>query len=253
MVTSLAFKGETNPAGTPATWVVGHPAARAVAAVEALQPADQPLLFAPLPHVTTPTPPHQAQATGVTNHQLNEFVTWVNDYCAAHGREDGIPQVNGQLWRLSTSQFRRTLAWFIARRPGGSIAGAIAYRHLSVQMFEGYAGTSDSGFRAEVEGEQALAMTDAHAHTDLAGPAAEEAARWLAEFADTARFAGTVLTDAHRINGSCAAKTQRSIPARSPPACSTPTRHFASSTATAAAPPSPAWAPAGRWNAATSR
>ena len=44
---------------------------------------------------------------------------------------------------LNTSQFRRTLAWFIARQPGGSIAGAIQYRHHSIQMFEGYAGTSD--------------------------------------------------------------------------------------------------------------
>lgn len=142
----------------------------------------------------------------MTNHQLNEFVIWVNDYCAAHGREDGIPPVNGQLWRLSTRQFRRTLAWFIARRPGGSVAGAIAYRHLSVQMFEGYAGTSDSGFRAEVESEQALArgehllaMTDAHEHTGLVGPAANDAAPLLEEFADITRFAGTVLTDPHRL------------------------------------------------------
>ena len=48
---------------------------------------------------------------------------------------------------LNTSQFRRTLAWFIARQLGGSIAGAIQYRHHSIQMFEGYAGTSDSGFQ----------------------------------------------------------------------------------------------------------
>jgi hypothetical protein len=109
---------------------------------------------------------------------------------------------------------RRTLAWFIARQPGGSIAGAIQYRHLSVQMFEGYAGTSDSGFRAEVESEQALArgehllaMVDAHEHT-LAGPAATEAERRLAEFDEharldnQARFAGTVLTDPRRLCGS---------------------------------------------------
>lgn len=42
-------------------------------------------------------------------------------------------------------------------------------------------------------------MTDAHEHTDLAGPASEEATRRLEEFADNARFAGTVLTDAHRL------------------------------------------------------
>ncbi|MFG3053160.1 hypothetical protein ACGFZP_19705 [Kitasatospora sp. NPDC048239] len=52
---------------------------------------------------------------------------------------------------------RRTLAWFIARRPGGVIAGALQYRHLRVQMFEGYAGNSSSGFRDEVESEEAIA------------------------------------------------------------------------------------------------
>jgi hypothetical protein len=79
-------------------------------------------------------------------------------------------------------------------------------------MFEGYAGTSDSGFRAEVESEQALArgehllaMIDAHEHTQLAGPAAAEAERRLAEFDEharvdnQARFAGTVLTDPRRL------------------------------------------------------
>jgi hypothetical protein len=34
---------------------------------------------------------------------------------------------------------RRTLAWFIARRPGGAIAGTIQYRHHSIHMFEGLA------------------------------------------------------------------------------------------------------------------
>jgi hypothetical protein len=100
----------------------------------------------------------------------------------------------------------RTLAWFIARQPGGAIAGAIHYRHLSVQMFEGYAGTSDSGFRAEVESEQALArgehllaMIDAHEHTDLRGPAAPEAAQRLEDFAGHARFHGMVVTDERRL------------------------------------------------------
>lgn len=86
------------------------------------------------------------------------------------------------------------------------MAGAIAYRHLSVQMFEGYAGTSDSGFRAEVESEQALArgehllaMTDAHEHTGMAGPSAAEAAHRLEEFAARARFGGTVTTDRRRL------------------------------------------------------
>ena len=68
--------------------------------------------------------------------------TWVNAYCAAQGFTKAIPDVGGQPAKVATAQFRRTLAWFIARRPGGSIAGAIAYRHHSVQMFEGYAEVS---------------------------------------------------------------------------------------------------------------
>ncbi|HEY4850565.1 MAG TPA: hypothetical protein VII22_07200 [Streptosporangiaceae bacterium] len=107
---------------------------------------------------------------------------------------------------LTTRQFRRSLAWFIARRPGGVIAGALQYRHHAIQMFEGYAGTSSSGFRAEVEAEQALtrgehllAMTDQHEHQQLTGPAATEAASRLASFATHTRFAGQVTTDPRRL------------------------------------------------------
>jgi hypothetical protein len=207
-VTSLAFKGENDPAGVPATWLVGAPAARAIKVLQRLQPADTDLLFARLPHSpgSKSNDTTEALSSSGTNHQLTSFVQWVNNYCAAHGRHDGIPLVNGQPWRLSVRQFRRTLAWFIARRPGGAIAGAIAYRHLSIQMFEGYAGTSDSGFRAEVESEQALArgehllaMANLHEHTNLAGPAAEEAARRIEEFGDQARFPGSIVLDERRL------------------------------------------------------
>ncbi|ASR39967.1 hypothetical protein BAY61_32310 (plasmid) [Prauserella marina] len=210
-VASLAFKGETEVEGVPATWVVGAPAARAIGVLERLQPADADLLFAVLPHnprnSTATGRRNHAMTTSATNHQLNDFVQWVNQYCATHGRADGIPAVNGEPWRLSIRQFRRTLAWFIARRPGGAIAGAIHYRHHAVQVFEGYAGTSESGFRAEVEseqalarGEQLLAMVDQHEHKNLAGPAADEAARRLEDFGDRARFAGKVITDRRRLD-----------------------------------------------------
>jgi hypothetical protein len=73
-------------------------------------------------------------------------------------------------------------------------------------MFEGYAGASDSGFRAEVEAEQALAraehllaMIDRHEHTQLRGPAAAEAQRRLTELGDRARFAGVTITDRRRL------------------------------------------------------
>ncbi|MFE9604535.1 hypothetical protein [Streptomyces hokutonensis] len=152
------------------------------------------------------TDPNRSKTSTQTVDDLKSFMDWINDYCTRHGRSDVIPPVNGRRWPVTTRQFRRTLAWFIARRPGGTIAGAIAYRHPSVQMFEGYAGTSESGFRPEVEAEQALArgqqfvdLVAAGEHQRLTGPAAEEAELRLAEFAQHADFRGKVVTDPVRL------------------------------------------------------
>jgi hypothetical protein len=209
-VTSQAFKGEGTPEGVEATWVVGEPVERAVGVLERLQPPDQDLLFAHLP--CSPRfhreRANQVKTTVQTCRDLAAFVEWVNACCHTHGLPDRIPLVAGQRWHLTTSQFRRTLAWFIARRPGGVIAGAIAYRHQRVQMFEGYAGTSRSGFRAEVEAEQALergerllGMVEGHEHQRLRGPGAREAKARLEEFGRQtgAGFAGMVVADERRL------------------------------------------------------
>jgi hypothetical protein len=67
-------------------------------------------------------------------------------------------------------------------------------------------GTSDSGFRAEVEAEQALAraehlltMIDHNEHTQLGGPASDEAQQRLTQLGDRARFAGVTITDRRRL------------------------------------------------------
>lgn len=205
-LTSLAFKG-IGDHGAPATWVVGKPVADAITVLEQLQNASD-LLFTVLPNQpgsgASSKSSAQALSNQATNHQLRHLVKWINEYCARTNRHDQILHPAGP--RLSTRQFRRTLAWFIARRPGGSIAGAIQYRHLSIQMFEGYAGTSDSGFRPEVESEQAIArgehlleMANQHPHPQLAGPAGPEAHTRLDSLRKTAQFNGTVLTDPQRI------------------------------------------------------
>ncbi|MGW2275743.1 hypothetical protein [Streptomyces yangpuensis] len=202
-LTSLAFKGESDPAGTIATWIIGAPAARAVAVLERLQPPATDLLLRNL------YPAERIRAGAMTlrssNELINRVITWVNAYCHHYGLPGAIPEVNGKPWNLTARQFRRTLAWYIARRPGGVIAGAVQYRHLGIQMFEGYAGTSDSGFRAEVEAEQSmqrgehlLALTTDHQH-DLSGPAAHEAAVRLADFHHRTGFTGSVVTDPARL------------------------------------------------------
>ncbi|WP_331754154.1 hypothetical protein OHA19_39895 (plasmid) [Streptomyces sp. NBC_00012] len=136
-VTSRAFKGETDPSGTIATWIIGAPAARAVTVLERLQPPETELLFRSV------HPNGRIREGALTlrssNELINHVITWINAYCRHYGLADALPDVNGAPWNLTARQFRRTLAWHIARRPGGVIAGAVQYRHLGIQMFEGYA------------------------------------------------------------------------------------------------------------------
>lgn len=67
---------------------------------------------------------------------------------------DGLP------WIFNTRQFRRTLAWHIAHQPFGVVAGTRQYKHARHVVFSGYAGTSASGFAAEVASEEAVARLD---------------------------------------------------------------------------------------------
>jgi len=213
-VRSQAFKGEGDPMGTSAIWVIGEPAARAIRVLEQIQDSKgddkQAWLFAAIRtgagRGSAGRTGNPAMTSASTARQLQAFSKWVNDYCDPRRRRDTIPDVDGHPWRLSPSQFRRTLAWYIARRPGGSVAGAIAYRHHSIQMFEGYAGTSDSGFRAEVEAEQALAraenllaLIDREEHLTVSGPAATEARARLTALSKPQGFNGIVTTDRRRL------------------------------------------------------
>jgi hypothetical protein len=63
-------------------------------------------------------------------------------------------------WAFNTRQFRRTLAWHIAHQPFGVVAGTRQYQQAKAAVFEGYAGTSASGFAAEVAAEEAVAQLD---------------------------------------------------------------------------------------------
>ncbi|MCR2818921.1 hypothetical protein NQ166_08785 [Microbacterium sp. zg.Y1090] len=228
-VRSTAFKGELEAEGVPATWVVAPPVATALAVLERVHDnrarGRNEWLFGPIKSGpgagSAGRGGNVAMTTAGTNRQLNRFIQWVNAYCTTHNRADRIPDVDGRPWKLSTRQFRRTLAWYIARRPGGSIAGAIQYRHHSIQMFEGYAGTSDSGFRAEVEAEEAIlrgetlqALIDQHEHLDLFGPARADAASRLAALAQDPGFAGQVTTDRRRLIRLASAKGAEIYPGK---------------------------------------
>ncbi|MFG2677277.1 hypothetical protein [Streptomyces sp. NPDC048445] len=78
----------------------------------------------------------------------------------ADTEEDATEDGEGVPWAFTTVQFRRTVAWHIAHQPFGVVAGTRQYQHSRTVMFEGYAGTSESGFAAEVASNAAAARLD---------------------------------------------------------------------------------------------
>lgn len=144
--------------GRKARWVVLDVVGHAVEVLEALHP-DQPLLFADSTGAVVRgwIPSH---LNGLAAHFNLRFGS--DDRPAIPTLIDGIwtASPDGEPWWFTTRQFRRTLAWFLARRPYGVIAGMRQYQHASVQMFEGYAGQTASGFADEVETERRLAQQD---------------------------------------------------------------------------------------------
>ncbi|HMR30092.1 MAG TPA: hypothetical protein PKA13_12110 [Geminicoccaceae bacterium] len=97
------------------------------------------------------------------DHLSTEIVRTLNQFRAHLDRTQGTPEnpaipreASGQPWRFATRQFRRTIAWHIANRPFGTVAGKIQYKHASIATFDGYAGESASGFGAEVARERSL-------------------------------------------------------------------------------------------------
>jgi len=167
-VTRYRIHGETTKANggeaQPKVWVTIAVAARAVEVLESIVRAFElgPELFGKVSHNREGT----IQALkGRVNLYLNRFMVACNALAEKMMQDAGTDTERKAAqdmmftvkWHLLSRQFRRTIAWYIANRPFGTVAGMIQYGHLSHITFEGYAGTSASGFRAEVEREQALA------------------------------------------------------------------------------------------------
>jgi hypothetical protein len=159
-VRSTLYKGRSST-GEAASWVTIEPVADAIAVLERLSDsAARATGNDTLWPVLRRSAVTKAHLSSEVVRQLNAFRDHLN---AAFGEAD-IPVVpfgpDGKPWRITTRQFRRTIAWHIANRPFGTVAGMIHYKHASVAAFEGYAGTSASGFRAEVEAQRRLGQQD---------------------------------------------------------------------------------------------
>lgn len=143
----------------PATWVAIEPVVRAVQTLERLHDgAIQPRGSAARKGGPPPAR-HRIVATSLMPPMVEVSAIRLNDWCAhvnlLQRRSPSRPPIPE--WSLNSRQLRRTLAWYIANRPGGVIAGMIQYQQASMEIFEGYAGRAKSGFRMEVHAEEQFA------------------------------------------------------------------------------------------------
>lgn len=144
------FKGRQMP-GDEAEWVVIEPVHQAVDVLRQLN--DDPGHLFGYAHGSLD------YLTSAVSARLAAF----RDHAGSLFSQDGgpfIPYDGDQPWAFNSRQFRRTLAWHIAHQPFGVVAGARQYHHAKLVMFEGYAGTSASGFAAEVAAEENIATLD---------------------------------------------------------------------------------------------
>jgi integrase len=142
-------------------WVTIEPVAKAIAVLERLtyhvrQHRGGDTLWRVLDHGRSSKEHVSAEIV----RQLNAFHDHLNAQFATADAPIIPAGTDGKPWRITTRQFRRTVAWHIANRPFGTVAGMIQYKHASVAAYEGYAGSSRSGFRNEVERERALGQLD---------------------------------------------------------------------------------------------
>ncbi|MEO3772165.1 hypothetical protein [Micromonospora sp. B9E7] len=131
--------------------------------------------------------------------RIDRLITWINGYARRIGRpNEAIPaDLDGP---IGISRFRRTLAWHIARRPGGLVALAVQYGHLRTVVSEGYASRSRQGIHTLIDIESARdiaeRLSDLNEAIDnlegISGPAARQLIDAAAR--EHNRFGGIITT-----------------------------------------------------------
>ncbi|WP_249938647.1 integrase [Streptomyces mirabilis] len=182
-------------------WVAIAPVVRAIRALERIVPDGELLLSAAHHDFTHQRGNYGTLKQSALNLRVEHFITWANREAHAHGLPDQVIPEDPH-GSVGLSRFRRTLAWHIARRPGGLIALAIQYGHmrtvLDARTSTGYGSRSRTGIHSVLDVETALAAADTAAHLrdrvaageKISGPAARRA---LIGAAQTPRFEGRIV------------------------------------------------------------
>lgn len=157
--------GKLVPGGIPRAvpWTVIPPVVHAIRVLE--QMAEGQLLFPVKTPWAKPTlgnrkRPGEVLACRGANDRIAAFTAWVNDFASQQGLPtERIPDdPDGP---IVLKRFRRTVAWHIARLPGGRIALATQYGHLRASaVTDGYSGRARQGLRRVLDVETARAMAD---------------------------------------------------------------------------------------------
>lgn len=179
-------------------WVAIAPVVTAIRVLERIAPDG--LLFDTAAHAI----PRGRAATGRTigfeamRHRIEDFTAFASELALRLGRpHETVPaDPHGA---IGTARLRRTLAWHIARRPGGLVALAVQYGHLRTATSAGYAARGRDGIHEllDIETARATADTLTTLHDGLthgAGISGPAARRAIHAAAQAPTFAGSIRT-----------------------------------------------------------
>jgi integrase len=181
-------------------WVVVQPVHTAIAVLERLTAL--PFLFpasAARPGNRRRATDTHARTTNRINRDIETFIDWVNSTFTGPAAAAPIP--SDPVKHIHASRLRRTLAYFIVRRPRGLIAAALQYAHVSTKVTLGYSGYADTSWLDDLAIER-LEMVLDQADEDrtrldegehVSGPSAAD---YKTRVAHTARFAGRTVQHA---------------------------------------------------------
>ncbi|MFL0172338.1 hypothetical protein ACJH6H_03645 [Mycobacterium sp. SMC-21] len=179
---ALDKSGNTIPAGLEREqpWLAIAPVAKAIAVMEELNPTTQ-LLFPIDAFSQWPCGVNEGKAvhTSMLSDRIQNLIDWCNHAAVRLDRPHEVIPADPED-AVTVKRFRRTLAWFIYRKPGGRVALGVQYGHLRGYTTDGYGSRVASGLRDVFPMEEALAradyLEDAHQRLEdgehVSGPAA---------------------------------------------------------------------------------
>lgn len=199
---SAVAEGRSIPAGVErdVPWAAIKPVADAIAVMETLHSSD--LLFSASlfkARIASPDLDPGAPTSNQIRESIDRLITWSNHRAIELGRPNDVIAADPD-GGISLRRLRRTLAWFIYRKPSGRVALGIQYGHLHAATTDGYGGRASAGLRDLFPMEEAFAISDTlHQAADqlqtnptVSGPAAARYRAAVNEYQH--RYQGLTLT-----------------------------------------------------------